>query len=76
VAGGGWEGYQNGVRNMKIAKFGKNIVHNSASINHTKLKRHSGEARRRVLSECQLKILILDGGGGKTSRKARKRVGT
>jgi len=76
VAGGGWEGYQNGVRNMKIGKFGKNIVHNSASINHTKLKRHSGEAHRRVLSGCGLKVLISNGGGGKKATKASKSVGT
>ena len=65
VAGGGWEGDQNGDRKGKIAKFGKNIVNNSASINHTKLKRYPGEAHRRELSECALKFCILNGGGGK-----------
>jgi len=76
MVGGACEGDQNGVGNVKIAKFGRIIVNNSASINHTKMKRYSGEARRRVLSECRLTILILDGGGGKKSGKTRKRVGT
>ena len=60
-----WEGDKNGHRIGKIAKFGRNMVNNSASINRTKLKRYSGEAHRRVLSECQLKIIIFNGGGGK-----------
>ena len=76
MAGGGWEGDQNGARNGKIAKFGKNITNISAGNYHTKLKRHSGEAHRRGLSECQLKFLILKGGGGKKHGKAPKSVGT
>jgi len=76
VAGGGWEGDQNGGRNGKIAKFEKNIVNISTENGRTKLKRYSGEARRRVLSECQVINLNLDGGVGQKSEKAPKRVGT
>ena len=63
MVGGGWEGDQNGARNGKIAKFGKNIVNISAGNGQTKLNRRSKEAHRRVLSECQLKIFNFDGGG-------------
>ena len=76
MEGGGWEGHQNVARNDKIARFGKNIINISAGNGHTKLKRNSGEAHRRVLSYSQVIILILDGGGGKKGGKAPKRVGT
>ena len=76
MAGGAWKEDQNGVRSGKIAKFGRIIVNNAASINRTKLKRYSGEAHSRVLSECQVINLIFDGCGGKKHGKPRKRVGT
>ena len=75
MAGGGWEGDQNGGRKGKIAKFWKNITNISTENGRTKLKRYSGEARHRVLSECQLIILILDGGGGKKAEKRQNAWG-
>jgi len=50
VAGGGWEGDQNGGRKGKIAKFGRIIVNISTENDRTKLKRYSEEAHRRALS--------------------------
>jgi len=76
MAGGGWEGDQNGGRKGKIAKFWKNITNISTENGRTKLKRYSGEARRRVLSCCPVKFLILDGGGAQKSGKTPKSVGT
>ena len=76
MAGGAWKEDQNGVRSGKIAKFDRIIVNISTENDRKKLKRYSGEAHRRVLSECQLKISILNGGGGKKHGKAPKSVGT
>ena len=72
MAGGAWKEDQNGVRSGKIAKFGRNIVNISAGNGGTNLKRYSGEARCRILSEYQVIILIVNGGGVKKAEKRQK----